>query len=134
MSEALQLTEFDDSRRILILTSDAGFGHRSAALAIEAAMKERYGDRCVIKIINPLREEGIPSILQRVAEERHDLYMQNELGYELGFRITDSAATSALIEQIISALMRDSLKELLYREQPQHHQSGRSRQGAQSDC
>ena len=42
----------------------------------------------------------------------------NERGYELGFRISDATATSALIEQISSALMRDPLQELLDREQP----------------
>lgn len=118
MSVATQPPQSDDPKRILILTADAGFGHRSAALAIEAAIQEKYGGLCITNIINPLREEGMPSILQKVAEERHDQYMQNERGYELGFRISDATATSALIEQIFSALMRDPLKELLDREQP----------------
>jgi energy-coupling factor transporter ATP-binding protein EcfA2 len=32
-------------KRILIMTGDAGFGHRSAAEAIAGALKERYEGR-----------------------------------------------------------------------------------------
>jgi 1,2-diacylglycerol 3-beta-galactosyltransferase len=111
--------EADGRKRVLILTADAGFGHRSAALAIEAAMQQRYGDQCTITILNPLREAGTPNILQTVAEAGHDRYVQSELGlYNLGYRISDAVATAALIEQIFSALLHDPLKDLLNKHQP----------------
>jgi hypothetical protein len=43
-------------KRILILSSDAGFGHRSSALAIAAALGEQYGDQCQVEVVNPLNE------------------------------------------------------------------------------
>jgi 1,2-diacylglycerol 3-beta-galactosyltransferase len=104
---------------VLILTAEAGFGHRSAALAIEAALQERYGDRCITTVLNPLREEGVPGILQTLAEEGYERFVQSELGlYDLGFRISDGVATAVLLEQIFSALMHDPFKELLGRSQP----------------
>jgi len=33
----------DKKKKILILTSDAGFGHRSAANALQAAITQKYG-------------------------------------------------------------------------------------------
>jgi 1,2-diacylglycerol 3-beta-galactosyltransferase len=116
---APQPSEPDDRKRVLILTAEAGFGHRSAALAIEAAMQERYGDRCTTTVLNPLREEGSPGILQTLAEEGHERLAQSELGlYDLGYRISDGVATAALMEQIFSALLHDPLKELLAQYQP----------------
>ena len=119
MSAATQPSVPEDRQRVVILTADAGYGHRSASLAIEAAMQERYGDRCTTAILNPLREEGAPTILQTLAEEGHDRYVQSELGlYDLGYRISDGTATVALMEQVFSALLHDPLKELLAQHQP----------------
>ncbi len=119
MSTVLQPPGRDDHNRVLILTADAGYGHRSAALAIEAAMQERYGDRCTTTVLNPLQEDGSPSILQTLSEQGHDRYVQSELGlYDLGYRISDGIATAALMEQVFSALLHDPLTELLVRTEP----------------
>ena len=45
---------------ILILTADAGFGHRSAALAIQSALQEMTGPDCDIHLINPLEDKRRP--------------------------------------------------------------------------
>ena len=114
-----QPTQLNDCRQVMILTADAGFGHRSVAKAIEAALHERHGDRCATTIVNPLREPGSPPVLQRLAEERHDWYMQSEPGlYDLGYRILDAKAMAALTEQVFSALLYDPLKNVLDRHQP----------------
>lgn len=119
MSTAPHFPSPEERKQVLILTADAGFGHRSAAQAIEAAIEERYGDQCIATVLNPLREEGAPGILQTLAEEGHDKYVQSELGlYDLGYRISDGVATAALMEQIFSALLHDPLKELLARTRP----------------
>ena len=82
-------------------------------------MGERHGDRCTTTVLNPLREEGTPSVLHTLSEEGHDKYVQSELGlYDLGYRISDGVATAALMEQVYSALLHDPLEELLARVQP----------------
>jgi 1,2-diacylglycerol 3-beta-galactosyltransferase len=109
----------DRKRKILILTADAGFGHRSAALAIQAALQERYGDRSITTIVNPLHEAGSPGILQTMAEDRYDDWVQNDMAlYELGYRISDAMPATTMIEQVFSALLNDPLSELLERHQP----------------
>ena len=58
-------------KRILVLAGDAGLGHRSAANAITAALKEQYGGRCTVEIVNPLGDERVPGVL-RDAQEDYD--------------------------------------------------------------
>jgi 1,2-diacylglycerol 3-beta-galactosyltransferase len=119
LSTAPQPSGRDVHKHMLILTADAGFGHRNAALAVEAAMQERHGDRFLTTVLNPLREEGAPTILQTLAEAGHDKYVQSELNiYDLGYRLSDGVATVALMEQVFSALLHDPLRELLARSQP----------------
>jgi 1,2-diacylglycerol 3-beta-galactosyltransferase len=51
-------------KHILILTADAGFGHRSAAKAIAAALQETHGDDCTVEIATSLEDERVPAILR----------------------------------------------------------------------
>jgi 1,2-diacylglycerol 3-beta-galactosyltransferase len=116
---ASQPSESEGRKRILILTADAGFGHRSAALAIEAAMQARHGGQSSTFVINPLRQEGSPGVLQTLAEDHYDGWVQNDaILYELGYRLSDSVPTAALIEQVYSILLYDSLKNLLIHHSP----------------
>ena len=50
--------------RILILTADAGFGHRSAAIAIQEALRIKYPEDVYSEIINPLENKLAPAILR----------------------------------------------------------------------
>ncbi|OYT68341.1 MAG: hypothetical protein CFK52_15245, partial [Chloracidobacterium sp. CP2_5A] len=51
-------------RNILILTADAGFGHRSAAKAVAAALRETHGDDCAVEVVNPLADWRAPAALR----------------------------------------------------------------------
>ena len=75
---ASQPAGLDSCKRVLILTADAGFGHRSAALAIEAAMQARHGGQCSTLVVNPLREAESPGFLQTLAEDSYDGWVKNE--------------------------------------------------------
>ena len=46
--------------RILILTADAGFGHRSAANAVAKALKLKYQSAVEVRVENPLDLESAP--------------------------------------------------------------------------
>ena len=52
------------AKRILILTADAGFGHRSTANALTKAFELRYGEAAAVTIVNPLDEEGAPPFMR----------------------------------------------------------------------
>ncbi len=53
-----------DTKRVLILTADAGFGHRSAANAVKAALEELFDECCQVEIVNPLDDPRTPFFLR----------------------------------------------------------------------
>jgi len=73
-------------KRVLILTADAGFGHRSAAIAIQAALEEQYRGQVTVDVVNALDETTSPAFL-RDSQSDYDRWVRNvpEL-YQLGYQ------------------------------------------------
>ena len=55
-------------KRILILTGDAGFGHRRSANAIARALQETHGHECTVEIVNPMDDDRILPLVRNCAE------------------------------------------------------------------
>ena len=104
--------------RVLILTADAGAGHRSAANALDGALHARYGDRVVTAIVNPLHEPHAP-IAFRVAEENYLNQVQaTPTLYQLQHEATDSPLSAALFGLSARLLLARTMTRLLVRWQP----------------
>ncbi|MCX6056274.1 MAG: glycosyltransferase [Chloroflexi bacterium] len=108
----------DTKKRILILTADAGFGHRSAANAISEALLEKYGEHIQVEIVNPLDESTTPTFL-RETQSDYDKWIRNvpEL-YQLGYKASDSPIPTILLEQSLAVLLIDSIREVFRRTRP----------------
>jgi 1,2-diacylglycerol 3-beta-galactosyltransferase len=108
----------ENLKRILILTADAGFGHRSAALAIQDALQDKYGGKVKVDLVNPLEEPTTPPFLRETQYE-YDRYVRNvpEL-YQLGYEVSDRPIPTALLESSIGVLLAETMRELLNRYQP----------------
>lgn len=108
----------ENLKRILILTADAGFGHRSAALAIQDALLENYEGKVKADLVNPLEEAATPPFLRETQYE-YDRYVRNvpEL-YQLGYEVSDRPIPTALLERSIGVLLSETMRELLNRYQP----------------
>ena len=104
--------------RILVLTADAGFGHRSAANAIVEAINDQYGEDTECKIINPIDDPRVPAIIRKPQIE-YDQTIQNhpEL-YYLSYQISDSQPASAVVKNVISQLMAQVFRDMLIKYQP----------------
>src|SRR5512136_1082239 len=107
-----------DQKRILILTADAGFGHRSAANAIAEALQETHGNECTYEIVNVLDDERTPRLLRdsqsdydRIAREMPDVY-------KFGYEATDANAPAAIMERGLQAMLYDAMRRLLHDRQP----------------
>jgi 1,2-diacylglycerol 3-beta-galactosyltransferase len=102
----------------LVLTADAGLGHRSAAKAIAAALKETHGDDCDVRIVNPLDDKRVPSALRRT-QTGHDKYMRDlpEL-YTLGYKASDRSVPSTVIESALKKLLFEAMRDLVRRYEP----------------
>jgi len=105
--------------RILILTADAGFGHRSAAIAIQEALKIKYSDNVYVEIINPLENKLAPAIL-RDSQTDYDKWVREvpEL-YRFGYQASDGLVTSTIMERILTVLLFEVMKNVINEFNPQ---------------
>lgn len=105
-------------RNILILTADAGFGHRSAANALEAAFQELHGGDCSVKVINPLEDKRTPSFL-RDSQSDYDRIVRSvpEL-YRLGYTVSDAPIPVALFDSAMTLLLLDVMQDILKEHHP----------------
>jgi len=100
-------------KRILIITADAGFGHRRAAVALcqallelcgaEPAMKGSIRLLCQPQVINPLDAPGVPRLL-RGTQSEHDQFARSLSG--IYGRIWHASRARLLSEVIGAGLAR----------------------------
>ena len=105
--------------RVLILTADAGFGHRSAAIAIQEALRIKYPDTVNAEIINPLENKLAPAIL-RDSQTDYDKWVREvpEL-YRFGYQASDGVVTSIIMERVLTVLLFDVMKNVIKEFDPQ---------------
>jgi 1,2-diacylglycerol 3-beta-galactosyltransferase len=105
-------------KRILILTADYGYGHRSAANAIAEALHETYGQECKVDIVNPLDDPRAPSFFR---ENQHDYdKMVREMPelYKLGYQASESRLVGDLIKSTFTLALFNVLRKIIRRKQP----------------
>lgn len=103
-------------KKILVLTADSGFGHRSAANAIAAALAEKHGDECIVTILNPLKDRRAPIFLRDSAADYDRLIRNAPDLYRFGYNASDSEIPNFLIESLMTVslyeIMRDMVRDL----------------------
>jgi 1,2-diacylglycerol 3-beta-galactosyltransferase len=105
-------------KRILILTADAGFGHRSAADAVAAALQDTYGNAVSVEIVNPLEGKRVPAIL-RDSQADYDKFVREAPGlYELGYRASDASVPTTVVESALTVVLFEAMHDLVRRYQP----------------
>jgi 1,2-diacylglycerol 3-beta-galactosyltransferase len=85
---------------ILILTADAGFGHRSAALAVQSALQELTGQDCDIHLINPLEDKRTPFFLRDSQADYDQIVKEAPELYKLGYDASDNPLPSDVLYKI----------------------------------
>jgi 1,2-diacylglycerol 3-beta-galactosyltransferase len=105
-------------RKILILTADAGFGHRSTANAIAKAFELNYGDAVTVTIVNPLDDPKAPSFLRSAESDYDKLAREWPQFYKLGYKMTDMAMTTSVTELSYVILIYDIIARLMKEHQP----------------
>ncbi|MCS6849347.1 MAG: glycosyltransferase [Anaerolineae bacterium] len=102
-----------ERRRILILTADAGFGHRSAANAIADALRELAGDRVQVDVVNALEHPRVPRLLRDSQTDYDRLVKQAPELYQLGYLATDQPIASLIFESAIILMLYEALRDML---------------------
>mgnify|MGYP000650018516 CR=1 FL=1 len=107
-----------EKRRIVILMAEAGFGHRSAAQAIAAALQELYDAKCTVEILNPLSHDLAPAFLRntqagydRIVRQRPDLYQR-------GYEVSDEPVPTALMDGVLAVGLFQAMQDIVRGHQP----------------
>lgn len=102
-----------DQRRILILTADAGFGHRSAANAIAEAIRELAGESVNVDIVNALDHPRVPRLLRDSQSDYDDLVRRTPELYQLTYAATEQALPSMIFESAVILMLYEALRDTL---------------------
>jgi 1,2-diacylglycerol 3-beta-galactosyltransferase len=107
-----------DGKRVLILTADAGFGHRSAANAIAAALRELHGHDCAVEIVNPLEDDRVPAFLRHSQADYDRIVRDMPDLYRFGYEASDAAVPSMMVESALTVMLFEAMDDLVRRHQP----------------
>ena len=107
-----------NKRKILILTGDAGLGHRSAAEALQKAFEHQFGEQCETAIQNPLNHTKIPDFIRQSQSDYDEIVKAIPELYRLGYDISDSKLPVSLMEDGFTLLLLDVMRESLRDFQP----------------
>jgi 1,2-diacylglycerol 3-beta-galactosyltransferase len=105
-------------KRIIILSADAGFGHRVAANAVAAALKELYPDECEVEILNPLDDKRTPFFLKDSQADYDNVITNMPELYRLGYDFSDSTVPSVLVDSALSVLLFEVMRDMIKKHQP----------------
>ncbi len=108
----------DARKKILILSADAGFGHKAAANAIAEAYKLKYGDRCEATIVNPLDHPRAPALLVNAQDDYDRMIQQSPDLYRAGYQASDGAVPAGIAEQALTLMLYTVLRDLLGQFEP----------------
>ena len=105
-------------KNILILTADAGFGHRSTANAICQAFDRRYGDAARVVIVNPLDESNALSFMRSAESDYDTLAREWPQFYKLGYKMSDLRLTTSVTEMAFVMMMYETISRLMKQHTP----------------
>lgn len=105
-------------KHILILTADAGFGHRAAANAIAEALKVRCPDECRVTVVNPLDDKRAPAILRKAQDDYDRMIQSTPELYKFGYDASDGSFTVSIAEQGLIAMLYLTMRDIVQQHQP----------------
>jgi 1,2-diacylglycerol 3-beta-galactosyltransferase len=108
-----------EKKRILILTIDAGFGHRSAANAVRDAFMDQFPETCEPLVINPLDEDRA-FLLRRIGQDDYDRlvkYIPQDL-YIFGYEAIKTRPITALTATTTVVLLYDPMRRVVQKTTP----------------
>lgn len=108
----------NQKKKILILTADAGFGHRSASLAIQSAIEDLYPGQYFISLVNPLDNKKAPFFI-RESQSEYDKWVRDvpEL-YKFGYELSDSPIPVTILETILVVSLFEVMNEMIEEHEP----------------
>ena len=107
-----------DPKRILVLTADVGFGHRKAADAIAAALRDVHRERVLVEIENPLDDERTPAVLHDSQSDYDRLVREMPDYYRLRYQFSEAALPSTIMESAVTVMLFRVIQDIVERFKP----------------
>lgn len=104
-------------KQILILTADAGSGHRSTARAISGALDRTYGDSVAATVVNPLHHPKASSVLRLYEQVYLDEMQHVPALYHLTYALTDITGVHHMVAGSVHQMLHTAVRHVL-REHP----------------
>jgi 1,2-diacylglycerol 3-beta-galactosyltransferase len=105
-------------KRILILTADYGYGHRSAANAVAEALYETHGQECKVEIVNPLDDPHAPAFFRENQHDYDKVVREIPELYKLGYQVSEARLVGDLIKSTFTLALFNVLREIIRQKQP----------------
>jgi 1,2-diacylglycerol 3-beta-galactosyltransferase len=105
-------------KQILILTSDAGYGHRSTANAIASAMKLLHPQGVQTNIVNPHDDSRIPELIRKSQANYDNIVRNNPELHEVSYTATENPIAGGIYSGMMATLLAPVMKDLLEKYQP----------------
>jgi len=100
-------------KRFLIVTSDAGYGHRSAALSVAKALEILYPDQVESLVTNPIQETHTPTVMKPI-EKGYDRSVRFSPGlYRLSYEVSDSRLVSEVVEGALTLMLQKIMADTI---------------------
>lgn len=100
-------------KRFLILTSDSGFGHRSAANAIAEAMHIQHPNDTVTHVVNPIFNKSVAQFLQKIELNYDQTMKENPDHYRFFYELSDNRSMSSLVEGTLILALQKSIQNII---------------------
>lgn len=98
---------------ILILTSDSGFGHRSAANSVVKALEILHAQEAIPFVTNPILEQDSFSLLKSTELNYDRNVVKYPDLYRFSYEISDSRSACAFVETPLSLALAPQINELI---------------------
>jgi len=112
------ITSISNKKKVLVLTSDAGMGHRSASDAVKDALLLKYGESCEVEINNPLDHPKTPKALRKSQTDYDEVIKKLPELYKVGYEISDSTLSMAFIDSALIAALYAPLRDIVFDYRP----------------
>ena len=107
------------AKHILILTADAGFGHRNkAAEAVAMALRETHVDACQVDIVNPLDDGPRAALLLPQQPGRPDRFVATCEDLDLGWNASRAAIPTAGLSGASTVALFNVMRDILRTHRP----------------
>ncbi len=108
------------NKRLLILTADAGFGHRSASNAVGQAFTLLHGAEGEVFIVNPVFDNAAPAFIRKSQQDYDHTVVQNPVLYSFSYKISDSIPASMMVNATMRVLLNKTMGRIVEQYQPDY--------------